>query len=254
MTSIQRGLAAAMLAAGLLAGAAQAQAPTKANAAQIVPPAVESAIRKNLVERLPNIGQVDEVRTTPIAGLYEVRVEAEIFYTDAEGQYLLNGHLIDTRTKRNITEERQDKLLAVKFDSLPVKDAFVVVRGNGKRKVAMFQDPNCGYCKRMERDLQKIDNVTVYMYLYPILGPDSVDKSRNIWCTKDKGKAWVDWMVRGEPTAKADASCDAAAVARNVEFGKKHRITGTPTLIFADGSRVPGAIAAADFEKLLATK
>lgn len=254
MKMIQSGLAAALVAAGLLAGAVQAQAPTRANAAQAVPPAVESALRKNLVERIPNMGKVDEVRTTPLPGIYEVRVDAELFYTDAEGNYLINGQIIDTRQKRNLTEERLDKLLAINFDSLPAKDAFTVVRGNGKRKLAMFQDPNCGYCKRMERDLQKVDNVTIHMYLYPILGPDSTDKSRNIWCAKDKGKAWLDWMVRNEAAPKADASCDAAALARNIEFGKKHRITGTPTLIFADGSRVPGAIAAADVEKMLATK
>jgi thiol:disulfide interchange protein DsbC len=187
-------------------------------------------------------------------GIYEVRVGTELFYADAEGNYLLNGQMIDTRQKRNLTEERQEKLLAIDFDSLPTKDAFVVVRGNGKRKLAVFQDPNCGYCKRFERDLQKVDNVTVYMYLYPILGPDSIDKSRNIWCAKDKPKAWADWMLRNEAAPKAEASCDVTALQRNTEFGRKYNITGTPTLVFTNGSRVPGAIAAADLEKMLATK
>jgi thiol:disulfide interchange protein DsbC len=145
-----------------------------------------------------------------------------------------------------------DKLLAIDFGQLPVKDAFVIVRGNGKRKLAVFEDPNCGYCKRFERDLQKIDNVTVYMFLYPILGPDSIDKSRAVWCAKDKGNAWTGWMVRNEPLVKPDSNCDVTALARNTEFGRKHKITGTPTLVFMDGSRVPGAIAAADIEKLLA--
>ncbi|MBW3656607.1 MAG: DsbC family protein, partial [Gemmatimonadetes bacterium] len=129
-------------------------------------------------------------------------------------------------------------------------DAFTIVRGNGKRKLAVFEDPNCGYCKRFERDLQKVDNVTIYMFLYPILSQDSTDKSRNIWCAKDRTKAWMDWMVRDQ--AAPAANCDAAALARNLEFGKKHKITGTPTLIFADGSRVPGAIGAQQVEKLLA--
>ena len=243
---------AAVLMAATLAASAQNNAPTVANAAQQVPREVDAALRKNLGERLPQIGRIDEISRTPMAGVYEVRIGSDLFYADAEGNYILNGQLIDTRGKRNITEERMDKLLAIDFKDLPVKDAFVMVRGNGKRKLAVFEDPNCGYCKRFERDLQKVDNVTVYMYLYPILGPDSTDKSRNIWCAKDKGKAWLDWMVRNEPAAKAEASCDDKAIARNVEFGRKHKITGTPTLIFADGSRVPGAIGAAEVEKMLA--
>jgi thiol:disulfide interchange protein DsbC len=217
-----------------------------------VPPAVEAALRKNLPARLPSFPQIDQVSRTPMAGIYEVRIGSELFYTDAEGNYIINGEMMDTRGRRNLTEERMDKLLAIDFSQLPVKDAFVIVRGNGKRKLAVFEDPNCGYCKRFERDLQKIDNVTVYMYLYPILGPDSIDKSRAVWCAKDKANAWTGWMVRNEPLAKPDASCDAGALARNTEFGRKHKITGTPTLVFLDGSRVPGAIAAADIEKLLA--
>src|SRR5690606_10611808 len=117
---------------------------------------VEAALRKNLPERIPSLGSVDEVARTPIAGIYEVRVGTDIFYTDAEGNYLLHGQLLDTRERRNLTEERVDKLLAIDFAELPVKDAFTIVRGNGKRKLAVFEDPNCGYCKRFERDLQKV--------------------------------------------------------------------------------------------------
>jgi thiol:disulfide interchange protein DsbC len=213
----------------------------------------EAAIRKNLAERLPNFPKVDEVSKSPIPGLYEVRVGGtEIFYTDAEGNYLVQGSLIDTKAKRNLTEERVAKLTEIDFDSLPLKDAFTVVRGNGKRKVAVFEDPNCGYCKRFEADLQSVNNVTVYMFLYPILGPGSTERSKNIWCSKDRAKSWTDWMVKSTETAAAPASCDIAALNRNVEFGKKHKITGTPTLIFADGNRVPGAIPAAQVEKFLA--
>jgi thiol:disulfide interchange protein DsbC len=213
--------------------------------------AQEAAIRKTLAERLPNLPKIDEISKAPMAGLYEVRVNgSEIFYTDAEGNYLIQGHLIDTKARRNLTEERVDKLNAVAFDALPLKDAFTIVRGNGKRKMAVFEDPNCGYCKRFERDMQKVKDVTVYMFLYPILSADSAEKSKNIWCAKDKAKVWQDLMVHDQPVASA--SCDVSALGRNLEFGKKYRITGTPTVIFADGSRVPGAISAREVEKHLA--
>lgn len=210
----------------------------------------EATLRKNLSERIPALQKIDEISKSPMPGLYEIRVNGtEILYTDAEGNFLIQGNLIDTRQKRNLTEERIDKLTAISFDALPLKDAFTMVRGTGKRRLAVFEDPNCGYCKRFERDLQKVDNVTVYLFLYPILGPDSKEKSKNIWCAKDKARAWQDWMVRDQPPAAAQ--CDTAALDRNIEIGRKHKITGTPTLIFADGSRVPGAIGAAQVEKML---
>jgi thiol:disulfide interchange protein DsbC len=235
MKLIQRAALAALLAAGLMATAAQAQ---------------EAAIRKNLSERLPQLPKIEEVSKTPMPGIFEVRVGSDLFYTDADANFLFQGHMIDTKLQRNLTEERLDKLLAIDFAALPIQDAFTIVRGNGKRKVAVFEDPNCGYCKRFERDLQKVDNVTIYMFLYPILGPDSAVKSRNHWCSKDKGKAWQDWMVRDH--AAPSASCDTAALARNLAFGKKHKISGTPTMVFFDGTRVPGAIGAQQVEKLLA--
>ena len=212
--------------------------------------AQEATIRKNLAERLSSFAKIDEVSKTPMNGLYEIRVnESEIFYTDAEGNFLIQGNLIDTRGKRNLTEERVEKLNAIEFSALPIKDAFTIVRGNGKRKMAVFEDPNCGYCKRFERDLQKVDDVTIYMFLYPILSADSTEKTKNLWCAKDKAKTWQDVMVRDQPVPKA--SCDSTAIDRNVAFGKKHKITGTPTVFFANGSRVPGAISAQQVEKLL---
>lgn len=212
--------------------------------------AQEALIRKNLAERIPQFQKIDEISKSAMPGLYEVRINStEILYTDAEGNFLLQGNLIDTRQRRNLTEERIEKLTAISFDALPLKDAFTIVRGNGKRKLAVFEDPNCGYCKRFERDLQKVNNVTVHMFLYPILSNDSTEKSKNIWCAKDKGKAWLDWMVHDKLTATA--TCDTSAIERNVEIGRKHKITGTPTLIFADGTRVPGAITAAQVEKYL---
>ena len=200
-----------------------------------------AAIRKNLAERLPNFPAIEEISKTPMPGLFEVRVNGtDLLYTDAEGNFLIQGMLIDTKARVNLTEERTDKLTAIAYKDLPFKDAFTIVKGNGKRKLAVFEDPNCGYCKKFERDLAKIDNVTVHVFLYPILSKDSADKSKAIWCAKDKAKAFTDWMVKDVPPPAA--TCDTAAVDRNVEFGKKNRINGTPTMIFVDGTRVPGAI------------
>src|SRR4051812_12979209 len=173
-----------------------------------------NTIRKNLMQRLPLLGQIDEVTKSPMPGLYEVRVGTDIFYTDAKGDFFIQGSLIDTQAKKNLTEERQEKLLVIAFEELPVKDAFTIVRGNGKRKLAVFEDPNCPYCKAFERDLQKINDVTIYMFLMPILGPDSAEKSKNLWCAKDRKDAWLDWMLRAKPAP--NATCDTAAIARNV--------------------------------------
>ena len=210
----------------------------------------EAAIRKNLGDRIPQLKAIDEVSKTPVPGLFEIRVNGtDIFYTDATGNYLVQGNLIDTKQKRNLTEERNDKLSAIPFDSLPVKFAFTQVKGNGKRKLVVFADPNCGYCKRFERDLQKIDNVTIYHLMYPVLGEDSKVKSRNIACAKDRAKTWNDWMLQG--IAPPAVACDTHNIDAIVEFGKKNRINGTPTLFAADGTRVPGAIEAAQIESML---
>ena len=212
--------------------------------------AQEAAIRKNLAERLPNLPKIDEVSKTPMNGLYELRMGNDVMYSDAEGNFLIQGALIDVKQKRNLTEERMEKLSSIPFDQLPLKNAFTQVRGNGKRKLVVFADPNCGYCKRFEKDLQKLENVTIYHLLYPILGDDSKTKSKNIWCAKDKAKVWNDWMING--TLPPAANCDASAVDTIVAFGQKNRITGTPLLLFADGSRVPGAVPMAQVEKMLA--
>ncbi|MEW6478311.1 MAG: DsbC family protein [Pseudomonadota bacterium] len=213
--------------------------------------AQEATIRKNLAERLPNPMKIDQITKTPMDGLYEVRYnQFEILYTDSTGRFVIDGQLIDLQSRVNLTEQRREKLTAIAYKDLPLKDAFTIVRGNGKRKVAVFEDPNCGFCKRFERDLAKVDNITVHVFLYPILGPDSADKSRHIWCAKDKAKAFLDWMV--DDITPPAANCDASALDRNVEFGNRMRITGTPTLIFANGNRVPGAIPRDRLEKLLA--
>jgi len=212
--------------------------------------AQEATLRKTLADRLPNMPKIDEISKTPMPGLYEVRMGGDIMYSDAEGNFLIQGNLFDVKQKRNLTEERMDKLSAVPFEQLPLKNAFTQVRGNGKRKLVVFADPNCGYCKRFEKDLQKLDNVTIQHVLYPILGEDSKTKSKNIWCAKDKAKVWNDWMING--TTPPAANCDTSAIEANVEFGKKNRITGTPTLFFADGTRVVGAVPLAQIESTLA--
>ena len=211
----------------------------------------EAQIRKNLKERMPQIQPIDEVRRTPMPGLFEVRVDGtDIYYTDASGHFLLQGQLIDTRNQRNLTEERLQKIMAIDFKSLPFKDAISWVKGNGERKIAVFEDPNCGYCKRFERDIAKLDNVTVFVFLYPILGKDSVEKSKSIWCAKDPAKSWQDWMVRDQ--MPAPANCDTGSLKRNMEYGQKMKITGTPTTLLPDGTRIPGAIELSQLEKLLA--
>jgi thiol:disulfide interchange protein DsbC len=211
----------------------------------------EATIRKNLSERIPQIPRIEEITRSPMAGLYEIRLSTnEIYYSDAEGNFLIQGSLIDTKNKRNLTEEREAKLSAIDFSNLPLKDAITIVRGSGKRKLAVFEDPNCGYCKRFERDLAKVDNVTIYLFLYPILGDDSVHKSRNVWCAKDPVMAWTQLMLKEQ--ALTNANCNTAAIDRNIEFGRKYKITGTPTLIAQDGARVPGALNTLQIEKMLA--
>ncbi|MBC7939015.1 MAG: DsbC family protein [Chitinophagaceae bacterium] len=215
--------------------------------------AQEAAIRKALTERLPNLPKIDEITKSPITGLYEVRFGGtQIMYSDANGDFVLvNAALIDTKTRTDLTEARIDKLSAIDFDKLPVKDAVVITQGTGLRKLAVFGDPNCGYCKRFERDLATLKDVTIYTYLMPILGPDSTVKSRDIWCAKDPAKTWRAWMVDNVVPPKSAAVCDSAAIERNLELSKKHRITGTPALVFENGMRKPGALAAAEVERLL---
>lgn len=211
----------------------------------------EDTIRQTLNERIPQLTKIDEVRTTPMQGLYEVRVGTDVFYTDAQGNYLIQGELIDTQARRNLTEDRIKALTAVKFSDLPLNDAIKVVQGKGERQIAVFADPNCGYCKRFERDMQSVDNVTMHVFLIPILSPDSVEKSRNIWCAKDQAKAWQDYMLKGEKSTSA--TCDTKALERNLAFAHKYKITGTPTIVFTDNTRVPGAISAKDVEKRLSS-
>ena len=214
--------------------------------------AQEAVIRKNLAERLPDFPKIDEVSKTPIPGLWEVRIGTDLLYTDEQGNHVIQGTVFDTKAKVNLTEKRIEKLTAIDFDQLPLKDAMVVKQGSGARKLAVFADPNCGYCKRFERDLLTVKDVTIYTFLYPVLGPDSNDKSRSIWCAKDAMKTWRAWMIDSVTPPKAMGACDTAAIERNSAFGRKYRINGTPAILFEDGRRVPGAMPAAEVEKRLA--
>ena len=212
----------------------------------------DAEIRKNLGERLKDLGKIDEVSKTPMVGLYEVRVGTEVYYTDEAGNFFIEGQLLDTRTRTNLTEERVAKLTAIDFATLPLKDALVWKQGDGSRKLVVFADPNCGYCKKFERDVRQSRDLTVYTFLYPILGADSTDKSRNIWCSKDPARAWADWMVDGKLPPKMMGECDASALQRNSALGRKHKVNGTPALVFEDGKRVPGALSLEQLEKQLA--
>ena len=211
----------------------------------------EAAIRKNISERVPDFPKIDEVTKTSIPGLYEIRVGTDILYTDEQGNYLIEGQLIETKTRTNLTEQRVAKLTAIDFKALPLKDAMVWKQGTGERKLVIFADPNCGYCKKFERDLLTVKDITVYTFLYPILGPDSTEKSKQIWCAKDNAKVWRDWMIKGTPIAESP-TCDTSALSRNVALGRKHRINGTPGVVYEDGKMQPGAVGAEAVERQLA--
>ena len=211
----------------------------------------EAAIRKNLADRLPNLPKIDEVSKSPIPGLYEVRIGTDILYTDAQGDHLIQGSIIDTRTRTDLTQARINKLTAIDFATLPLSDAIVWRQGNGARKLAVFADPNCAYCRRFESDLGNVSDVTVYTFLFPILGGDSPEKSRNVWCATEATKVWRDWMLDGKTPPRVMGQCDASAIERNIALGRKHRVTGTPTLVFEDGTRFPGALPADKLEKQL---
>jgi len=212
----------------------------------------EALIRKNLAERIPDFPKIDEINSTPIPGLYEVRVGAEIVYTDERGDHIIQGNLIETKTRSDLTQARVDKITAIDFASLPLKDAIVWKQGSGARKLVVFADPNCGYCKRFEADMQKVKDVTVYTFLVPILGGDSPDKARNIWCAKDNSAVWREWMINGAAAPRSMGNCDTSALQRNMAMVKKYRVNGTPALVFEDGKRVPGALPPEEVEKRFA--
>src|SRR5574343_500056 len=208
----------------------------------------EAEIRK-VVEAKLN-AKVESISKSGYLGLYEVFVDGNIVYTDEKASAFILGTLVDSKSMKNVTEERMRKLTAIKFQDLPFERAIKQVKGDGKRVLATFEDPNCGYCKRLSKHLQRLENVTIYTFLLPILSEDSVRKSKQIWCSADRARAWNDWMLDGKaPSGRED--CDVSAISRNQEFGRRLNISGTPTMFFADGERVPGAVPLARIEQKL---
>lgn len=207
----------------------------------------EAEVKVALEKNYPQVGKVTQVNKSPILGLYEVVTENQLFYTDDKVSYLIVGNMIELKSMRNLTEERAKVLFALDFKKLPFELAVKKVKGDGSRKLAYFTDPNCGYCKKLERELQKVNNVTLYLFLYPIF-PGSDEKVQGVLCSKDKIKAWDDLMLSGiQPAA---ATC-ATPTAKVQELARRLRLQGTPALIFADGQLVPGFLPASELEKAL---
>lgn len=213
--------------------------------------AQEAQLQKTLKEKIPNLPEIKSIQATPIQGIFEVVLEGkQLVYSSADGSYLIQGELIDTLTKANLTQDRLDNLNSIQFSELPLKDAIKIVHGDGQRKMAVFADPNCGFCKRFEHALEAIDNVTIYLMLYPVLGADSISKSRSVLCAKDPAQVWADWMLNAKPIPSKTCA-DTTVLDRNIAFGRDNGITGTPTLFFENGQRVPGAISGEQVEQLL---
>ncbi len=234
VTGFKALLGAALLA--VLAGVAQAN---------------EAAIRKSLTTLQPPLPKIDEVRPGPIAGLWEVRFGTQIKYTDATGTYFIDGEILDLKNQRNLTEERSVAASRIDFSILPLKDALVWKSGNGKRKIAVFADPNCGVCRRFEQALQEMKDITVYTFVIPILGGDSPEKSRAIVCAKDPTATYLAWMLRAEALPKSAANCDAGLIERNLALANKVWVRGTPAIVLPDGNRIPGAMGAVELERRL---
>ena len=209
----------------------------------------EARIKAEMQKQLGERAKVDTVRSTPMAGLYEVTIGSDIVYTDASARFLIQGEVVDLKTGTNLTEQRSNDLNRIRWADLPLNDAIKVVRGKGTRQIAVFADPNCGFCKRLEKSFQQLDNVTIYTFLVPMLSADSLTKSQQIWCSSDKVKVWNDWMLNNQtPTGKGDCG---NPLERNTALARKLGVTGTPAMFFTDGSRVNGAVPIAQIEKKL---
>lgn len=246
-------LALAALVLSLAGGPVAAQEPAKP---AVAPPGANAAAPaeqriREAVERLTG-RKPDAITKAGFLGLYEVLVGGELVYMDEKATVLIAGDVYDLKTSppRNIKDERLSKLNAIRFADLPLDQSFKVVRGNGKRQLAYFSDPKCPYCKKLEKDLLQLQDVTLHVFLYPILSPESAAQSKAVWCSPDRGKAWIDLMVNGV-APKSEGTCENP-VEKNVALGQRFRITGTPTLIFENGQRVPGAVPLEKINDLLA--
>ncbi len=210
--------------------------------------ASEAAIRQAFQSRISDV-TVESVGKTPMPGLYEVIANGHIFYVDEKVNFVIRGTLLDARTPamRNVTQARNSELVALALGK-STDNAIKRVRGNGKRVVYTFEDPNCGYCKRQQQELVKLNDVTIYTYLWPILSPDSVEKSRAIWCSKDRAKAWEDFMLRGVAPQQNAAKCDTP-IEKNMEMARRFGAQGTPAVYLADGRSLGGYVAADKIEE-----
>ena len=213
----------------------------------------EAAIRRMIDEKVRGQAKVDAVNRAPWGNLFEVVVRGpegpQVFYVDDRATVIIAGQAIDAKSGRNLTEERLQKLSAIKWESLPLNAAITTTRGAGRRKIAVFSDPNCGYCKRFEKDLAKLDDITVQIFLYPVISPVSVTQTKSVWCSKDRAKAWDDLMLRDiQPTAKPD--CDTP-VDKLVALGRKLGATSTPTWFLENGQRYSGALPLNEVNRLL---
>ncbi|MEY4482092.1 MAG: hypothetical protein RIQ84_1254 [Pseudomonadota bacterium] len=211
--------------------------------------ATEQKVKIEVQKQLGDRAKVTAVRSTPISGLYEVAIGSDVVYADASARYLIQGEVIDLKTGINLTEQRSNDLNRIKWADLPLNDAIKVVRGKGTRQIAVFADPNCGFCKKLEKSFQQLDNVTIYTFLVPLLSQDSAVKSKQIWCSSDKVKSWNAWMLDNQsPSGQGDC---ATPLDRNTSLAKKLGVTGTPAMFFTDGSRISGAVPLASIEKKL---
>ncbi|PSJ17587.1 DsbC family protein [Nitrosomonas supralitoralis] len=209
----------------------------------------EEAVKKAVQSHFEG-QKIDSLKKTPFSGLYEIVIGDELFYSDDKANYFFFGHVIDTKTRASMTNERIEEIKSarrVPFDTLPLQHAIKAVKGNGKRKLAVYTDPNCPYCKQLEKELINITNVTVYNLLYPVLN-GSMELSKKIWCSENQIKAWEDFMLKG--TTPADKDCETP-LETLVKSGRENKVSGTPTLIFSDGSIVGGMIPVAAIEEKL---
>ena len=207
----------------------------------------EAEIKNTLQARVPQIGLINQVNKSAVPGLYEVITQDHLFYTDAKAQFLIDGAVYDLKSMRNLTEERSRKLFALDFSKLPLELAVKKVKGKGERKLAIFTDPNCGFCKKLEKELLQIDNITIYQFMYPVF-PGSEEKVNAVWCSKDRVKAWDALMQ--DDIMPAAGNCETPT-AKVKELGRQLRVNGTPALIFGDGTINPGYMPAAELEKAL---
>jgi thiol:disulfide interchange protein DsbC len=249
MRAIRRLSLAAAVALALPVLAFGAPAPESATD---VPKAVADALTKSITGRFPD-SKVLNVASTPIPGLYEVFMGDTIIYSNANGDYLILGSMMDAKTRNNMTTDRMNALTSVPFDQLPVAQAIKVVKGNGSRKIAVFSDPDCPFCHQLENTFANVTDVTIYTFLYPIasLHPDAPNKARNIWCAADRSTVWTQWMTQKKAAPAAPATCKNDPVKELQVLGDKLHINSTPTLFFPSGKRVSGALQQPQLEAML---